>query len=409
MAALCELLIAEGKQVTGSDTEESFSTDAVLQKLGIRVRRFQRKNITKSIDLVVRSSAYGDTHVEIAAARLLGIPVVNYIDAVAELFNKKRGILVVGTHGKTSTTALIGLLLEDAGFDPTVLVGATVRRWKRNARIGKGAWMVAEGDEYQNKFLQLRPELVVLTSIEHDHPDFFKTKKQYEKAFCALVSHIPGNGLLIAEKHVGRIIKKAPCRIVWYGIAGKGEGRHMELNKAAALCVARHLGISAQKAKRSLDAYEGTSRRMEFYTSPVAPTVVIDDYAHHPTEVRTTLAAVRNRYPKRVITALFQPHTYSRTHTLLGDFSHAFGSADEVILLPIYSSAREHKEDFPVDLLERLRDGILRVQKKTSVRILSFPEAITYGKHLPLTSKKRVVITLGAGDGWKIAKALMID
>src|SRR3990167_1497847 len=124
MAALCELLIAEGKYVTCSDTEEPFSTDAVLQKLGIRVRRFQKKNITKSVDVVVRSSAYGDTHVEVAAARDRGIPIITYIDAVAELFNKKRGILIAGTQGKTSTTALIGLMLEDAGLDPVVLVGA---------------------------------------------------------------------------------------------------------------------------------------------------------------------------------------------------------------------------------------------------------------------------------------------
>src|SRR3989338_5796146 len=230
MAALCELLVAEGKHITGSDTTETFSTDNVLQKLGIRVRRFQKKNITKSVDVVERSSAYGDTHVEVAAARYRGIPIITYIDAVAELFNKKRGILIAGTHGKTSTTALIGLMLEDAGLDPVVLVGAMVRRWKRNARVGKGVWMVAEGDEYQNKFLKLRPEALVVTSIEYDHPDFFKTRKQYENTFRALVSHMPSDGLLIAERHLKRIIKKAPCKIVWYGITRTGEGRHMELN-----------------------------------------------------------------------------------------------------------------------------------------------------------------------------------
>src|SRR3989344_866093 len=406
MTALCEFLVAQGKLVTGSDMEEPFSTDEVLRKLGIHVSGFQKNNITQSTDVVVRSSAYGDTHVEIVAARKNGIPVVDYIDAVAELFNTKIGILVVGTHGKTTTTALIGLMLEDAGLDPMVLAGATVRRWKRNARVGHGAWMVAEGDEYQNKFLKLQPKVLVLTSIEYDHPDFFKTKKQYEKAFQKLVSHLPKNGLLIAEKHLKRILKKIPCKVVWYGITGKGEGRHMELNRAAALCVASYLTISLQKAKQSLNAYEGTSRRMELYTSPASPIVIIDDYAHHPTEIRTTLAAVRRQYPKRAITALFQPHTYSRTHTLLADFAGAFKDADEVVLLPIYSSARERKEDFPADLLPRLRDGIIHAQKKTSVHILSFPEAIKYGKNLSSTSKKRVLITLGAGDGWKIAKAL---
>lgn len=406
MAALTELLVRDGNRVTGSDTSETFSTDAVLKGLCIRVLPFRANNITGAIDLVVRSSAYSDDHPEITEAKKRGIPVVSYIDAVAELYNKKRGVLVTGTHGKTTTTAMIGCMLEDAGYDPTVLVGATVRRWGRNARAGRGEWMVAEGDEYQNKFLKLKPEVLVVTSIEYDHPDFFKTEKQYKNAFLTLVSTLPKYGLLIAEKGLKKIIKKAPCKIVWYGVSGKKDGKHMELNAKAALLVARHLHAPIKKARHTLNAYEGTARRMEFYTSPSAPLVVIDDYGHHPTEIRTTLAAVRRRYPKRIITALFQPHTYSRTHALLGDFSRAFGSADEVILLPIYSSAREHKEDFPADLLQRLRGGIIHAQKKTPVYILSFPEAIKHGKQPPLTAKKRVIITLGAGDGWRIAKGI---
>ena len=402
MTALAGLLAAHGKRITGSDISEEFSTDAVLRKLGIQVGRFQEKSITKKIDLVVRSSAYGDTHIEIAKARKLGMSVMDYSDAVAELFNTKRGILVTGTHGKTTTTALIGTMMEDADLDPSVLVGATVKRWKRNARVGKGEWMVAEGDEYQQKFLPLCPEVLVVTSIEYDHPDFFKTKKQYVGAFQKLVARLPVNGLLVAEEHLKPILKKIPCKVMWYGIAGKGEGRHMELNTKAALCVATYLRISMQKAKRSLSAYEGTSRRMEFYTKPSAPTVVIDDYAHHPTEIQTTLAAVRRQYPKHLITALFQPHTYSRTHALMSDFARAFGHADEVILLPVYSSARERKEDFPKNLMERLLQKIPVPDKK----MFSFPETIQHCRLLPHTKQKRVIITLGAGDGWQIAKAL---
>lgn len=405
MAALCELLVAEGKRITGSDVAEKFSTDEVLQKLGIRVRKFQKKNITKNIDVVVRSSAYNDAHAEVVAARHLGIPVIDYIDAVADIFNRKRGILVAGTHGKTSTTAMIGCMLEDAGCDPTALVGATVRRWKRNARVGKSEWMVAEGDEYQEKFLKLRPEILVLTSIEHDHPDFFKTKKQYEQAFLKLVSLLPKHGLLIAEKGLKRIITRAPCRVLWYGISGNNEGRHVELNKQAALLVARHLRTSLKNAKQSLDAYEGTSRRMEFYTSPSANIVVIDDYAHHPTEICTTLAAVRCQYRKREIVALFQPHTYSRTYVLLNDFARSFKNADTVVLLPIYSSARERSDDFPKDLEEQMQKKIAQTRRTNTVFILSFKEATRYCKTLPQTSKKRVIITLGAGDGWKIAEA----
>lgn len=413
MAALAELLVAEGADITGSDTSEIFSTNVVLKKLGISVLPFQKKNITKRVDLIVRSSAYGDRHVEMAAARRLGVPVIDYSDAMAEMFNAKRGILIAGTHGKTSTTALVGGMLEDVGYDPTVLVGATVHRWGRNARVGKGEWMVAEGDEYQGKFLKLRPEILIVTSIEYDHPDFFKTKRQYEEAFYALVSHLPPHGLLIAEKSLKRIIKKIPCAVVWYGISGNKEGRHMELNKKAAFAVARHFHIPLKKAKRSLDGYEGTSRRMEFYTSPTVDTVVIDDYAHHPTEIRTTLAAVRRQYPKRNIVALFQPHTYSRTHALLNEFARSFQDADTVVLLPIYSSAREQKEDFPKDLAKHLFRKIMRshksleIVKEKNIHLAnSFEDGVRFCRSLPPAKQKRVFITLGAGDGWKIAKTM---
>ena len=405
MAAMAELLMGEGKQITGSDTNEEFFTDTVLKKLGIPVRHFSARNISSTIDLVIRSSAYGDEHPEVAAAKKLGIPVIPYSNAVAELFNAKRGILVTGTHGKTTTTAMIGCILEDADFDPSVLVGSMVSRWGGNARVGRSEWFVAEGDEYQKKFLLLKPEVLVVTSIEYDHPDFFKTEQEYKNAFLKLISSMPPRGLLIAEKRLKRIIKKAPCAIVWYGIHGDTQGRHVELNGAAALAVAKHLGISSKKAKATLAAFEGTARRTEFYTAADAPVVVIDDYAHHPTEIKTTLAALRSKYPKREILALFQPHTYSRTHALLNAFSRAFGNVDIVVVLPIYSSAREQKENFPQDLEERLQKKIESAGRK-KVFYMSFKEAAAYCKNLPNTKKKRVIITLGAGDGWKIAKEL---
>ncbi len=405
MTALAEILAAEGNRITGSDTSEVFSTDVPLRKMGIHVTSFAQKNITRSIDLVVSSSAYDSQNIERIQAKKQGIPIISYIDAVADLFNAKRGILVTGTHGKTTTTAMIGCILEDAGIDPTVLVGATVKRWGRNARVGRSEWFVAEGDEYQKKFLLLKPEVLVVTSIEYDHPDFFKTEQEYKNVFLKLISSVSPRGLLIAEKRLKRIIKKAPCTIVWYGIHGDTQGRHVELNGAAALAVAKHLGISSKKAKATLAAFEGTARRTEFYTAADAPVVVIDDYAHHPTEIKTTLAALRSKYPKREILALFQPHTYSRTHALLNAFSRAFGNVDIVVVLPIYSSAREQKENFPQDLEERLQKKIESAGRK-KVFYMSFKEAAAYCKNLPNTKKKRVIITLGAGDGWKIAKEL---
>ena len=405
MTALAELLCSEGKTVTGSDTNEKFSTDRVLQNLGIRVHGFRATNISTRVDLVVRSSAYDDTHMEVRAARGRGIPIMQYGEAIAELFNKKRGILITGTHGKTTTTAMIGCILEDAGFDPVVLVGATVHKWGRNARMGYGEWVVAEGDEYQNKFLLLKPELLVVTSVEYDHPDFFKTKREYEKAFRKLVASLPPQGLLIAEKGTRGIFTKIPCKVLWYHIPGTNEGRHWEANQKAACIVARHLGIPMKKSLQVLKGFMGTSRRTEFYTKHNAPVVLIDDYAHHPTEIRTTLADIRRRYPKRRIISVFQPHTFSRTQALMNEFSRAFTNADEVFLLPIFSSARERKIDFPKNLTELLLRRI-RLKHRTVCTVSDIAAAVAVLKKRIRKEKNLVVITLGAGDGWKIIKTL---
>jgi UDP-N-acetylmuramate--alanine ligase len=403
MTALAELLIADGKYVTGSDTEEMFSTDVVLDTLGIQVSIFDKENITQDIDIIVQSSAYGENNVEMTEAMRRKIPIVLYGEVIADYFNAKRGILVTGTHGKTTTTAMTGQVLEDAGIDPTVLVGATVQRWGRNARVGNGEWIVAEGDEYQNKFLTMKPEILIVTSIEYDHPDFFKTKKQYQNAFLNIISSLPSHGLLIIEKGLASVIQKAPCSIVLYGISGKKEGRHMELNMKAVLAVAKRLHISERKAKQTLTSYTGTARRMEYYTSATAATVVIDDYAHHPTEIKTTLAAVRQRYKKRFITAVFQPHTYTRTHMFLRDFASSFVDADEVLLLPIYGSVREKREKFPGDLLTQLQKKITNTGKRVKI-MRTLDDAKIFGKAMKLLSKKRVFITLGAGNGWEVAR-----
>jgi UDP-N-acetylmuramate--alanine ligase len=405
MAALAQLLSADGKRVSGSDVADVFNTSRALRELGIHVRPFERSNITQETELVIYTSAFGEDNPEIDEAKRQGIPVLLYKEAAAELFNKKRGILITGTHGKTTTTAMIGRILEDAGRDPVVLVGAPVIKWGRNARAGHGAWMVAEGDEYEEKFLAMRPEVLVITSIEYDHPDFFKTEQQYRAAFLKLIAMLPVDGVLIAEKGLQKIIKKAPCRIVWYGLSGASLGRHVELNAQAALAVAKHLSVPMAVAKKTLKNFEGASRRMELYTRPNADCVVIDDYAHHPTEIITTLAAVRRKYPKRFITALFQPHTYTRTRALLRDFSSSFAAANEVVLLPIYSSARERADRYPFDLLEQLQAGIANHGIPVSI-MHTIEDAVSYGTSLMRIPQKRVFIALGAGNGWKVARGV---
>jgi len=411
MTALAEILQRRGISISGSDVSEVFSTDAVLQELGVDVRAFDPGNIGGDIEMVIYSSAYKPDHPEIASAH--GIPCLSYAQALAEIFNASKGILVTGTHGKTTTTAMIGMILEAAGMDPTVLVGSTVIAWGRNARVGNSELMVAEGDEYQGKFLLLRPHILVITNIEYDHPDYFKTAGEYREAFRTLVHSMSSDGVVIARGDLQEMLGPMPCRVGWFDVEGERMGRHWELNRMAATLVADVLGVPHDIAERSLREFRGTVRRTEFYTPADAPTVVIDDFAHHPTEIATTLADIRERYPWRFITAIFHPHTYSRTASLLNEFGDAFSAANEVIVLPVYSSARERPEDFPPDLQGQLVARVARFIKDKNPQYLkgivsaqSLEEATGYCKNLAPYKEGRVVITLGAGDVWQVAKEL---
>ena len=409
MTALAELLLAEKKQVSGSDVPEQFFTDSVLQKLGLTALSFNSSNVTPDIDIVVRSSAYGEDHPEIVEARQKNIFICTYAEAVAEIFNTHRGILITGSHGKTTTTAMTGWILEQAGTDPTVLVGAKVNSWGKNARVGTGEWMVAEGDEYQNKFLLLKPEILVITNIDYDHPDFFKTHGSYEEIFRERVRTMPKDGLLIAHVGIQKIIGTPPCKVEWFGEEFQNKkGYHWELDAEAAYKVAEHLGIPRERAEDILQNFMGTARRTEFYTKPDVSVIVIDDYAHHPSEIQATLAFLRRRYPELFITAVFQPHTYSRTQALFKEFTKSFADADEVVLLPIYSSAREHAEDFPKDLSEQLFTGIAKRHQQVKF-VQSIGEAVEYAKSLDVVPQGRIIVTMGAGNVWEVAKALTIE
>ena len=408
MTALAEIL-APHVRITGSDTEEVFFTDTVLKKLRIPVSRFDAAHITPEISRIIYSSAYATGNVELQAAKRLGIPTMPYAEALAEVFNKHQGVAVVGTHGKTTTTAMIGTVLEVCGVDPTVLVGAKVVAWGRNARVGKSDWMVAEADEYQNKFLLLKPHVLIITNIEYDHPDFFKNRAAYRRAFQELIRRMPKDGVIIAERHLAGVIKHPPCKILWYGLRGEVRGRYMELNGEAALTLARYLKLNMKKSRAALLGYKGTARRLELYTSPKGRTVVFDDYAHHPTEIRASLSMIRRRYPKRHVIAVFQPHTFSRTQALLREFARAFGDANEVLLIPVYASARESTTDFPPDIMERLVQETKKNHKHAAC-MESQACALHYLRaRLGLKQKEElVVVTMGAGDVWQVARDLAL-
>ncbi len=397
-----------GAIVTGSDVADTFVTDVVLSELGITPQSFSATNITSDISLVVHSTAYNDTHIEIARAHTLGIPVRTYTTALAEMVNAKKSIVVTGSHGKTTTSAMIATMLEHAGFDPTAVIGGMVSAWGRTARFGGSEWMVVEGDEYQEKILSYKAHIAVITNVDWDHPDYFKTQDAYEHLFRTFVESLSDASTLIISQSAAAVLKtsiaKTRARVVQYEpvtFSLRVFGAHNALNAGAALAVAHAVGMAGEVATQSLSAFQGTKRRMEYYSDPEANQVLIDDFAHHPTEIRATLAAVRSRYPKRHIIAVFQAHTYTRTQTFLEDFVASFSDADEVLVLPIFASAREQVSSLTADDFA----SAIRVAHESVRACLSIEDAVALIRSSATTAPS-VVVALGAGEQWRIVDAL---
>lgn len=396
-----------GHEVSGSDTEEEFFTDAILKRLNISIYSLKENHITSDIDVVIYSSAYS-AHPQVEKSKELGIKIQSYSEALAELFNTKKGIVVTGTHGKTTSSAMLGRILEDADFDPTVIVGGEVLEWKSTVRAGSSDWMVAEGDEYQEKILALSPHAVLFTNMEYDHPDFYPDKDSYEGVFAKLLQGLPESALVVAHVSLESFVERhTKAQLMLFdekslGGAALGVwGKHNRANAAGAFIMACALGVPEEIARTALENFRGTKRRMELYTKENAQLVVIDDYAHHPTEIRATLRALREQYPERIIIALFQPHTYSRTKALLGDFAESFQDADEAVVLDIYASAREKEKSISgEELYEKVQ-----MHHPNAHFAKNLEEGYEIASRLIKDTKKEyVVVTLGAGDVWRIAE-----
>lgn len=391
MTALAEILSNYGAQIAGSDIKEEFHTDQVLSRLNIKPLNFDAKNISKSVDLVVYSSAYGDKHIERQAAGKLGIRQLSYAETLAGIFNQKQGIMVAGSHGKTTTTALLGHIMIESEFDPTVLVGGTVINWQANSRIGKSEWMVMEGDEYQEKFLNFKPLYLLITNIDYDHPDTFPNKASYQAAFEKLKSKTR----LKCFESDGNIPKIDPGNLI---------GRHNLENIGLIMKLTRELGIADGNVQKAIKSFSGVRRRCEIHYQS-QNLMIMDDYAHHPAEIKATLEALKERYPEWRIKVIFQPHTYSRTKTLFDDFVRSFEKADEIMLASTYSSAREsEKTDEDIDklLAEKL------IKSHPSARFLGPAGALGFEQFKKILGSpaKTILLTMGAGDVWQIARKL---
>ena len=481
LSAVAQYFFWAGARITGSDGKEEFPTDAVLKRLKIPVKLFSPENIKPGLDLVIYSSAYNENHPEIKKAVQLKIPLKSYGEVLAGIFNNgKNKIVVAGSHGKTTTTALLGHLLDVAGYKPTVFVGGIVNNWQSNfkkglpaGRQGNNNWLVAEGDEYQKKFLFLKPDYLLITNIDFDHPDCFKNKKEYREAFEELKKQTKKN--IFSGQKISPIFRKFLAKID-FPLLG-------EKNKENAYLVyrlAKELKISDKKIKTAFETFKGVKRRMEIIkelkiikTCAVAlknipqalkdwfPTAVgisaprektclpagrnsrpleseysgserqwrksqivncklkiIDDYAHHPEEIKATLSALKEKYPDYKILAIFQPHTFSRTKSLMTDFGKCFQKADFVYLLPTFASAREQKPKENIDeLLLKEVGKYHRNAKSLPFNFKSLSSEINEllnslaSRDLAKPDKSRVlnsfiIITIGAGDVYKLTEKL---
>lgn len=447
MTALAEFLVRQGIHVTGSDTEEVFFTDAILKRLKIEVKSpFQVSNLDVHADCFIYSTAYrDDNNVEMQAARATGKPLLSYPEALGILTENRLTIAVCGTHGKTTTSALLAETMQASHLEPSAIVGSEIKSWQGSALAGDGQYLVIEADEYQDKLRFYTPLGVILTSVDWDHPDFFPTVQAYEATFTRFLESIPRHGFLVASGDQARVRAVAEVfhgATLFYGFlpendvqivdwssvdpeseAGKQgirqqfslrylekrygpfsltlSGKHNAENAAAVFSTFVHLKFPMEALATAWKHFSGTKRRFE-YIGEANQALVFDDYAHHPEEIRVTLEAFRSLYPERTLTVVFHPHTYTRTKALLGEFAEALGAADQVIILDIYGSAREaHGGVSAEDVVKRINQAWPSKARYGADRTILVTElGATLGKN-------DLVVTMGAGDVWQIAEALV--
>ncbi|PID76966.1 MAG: UDP-N-acetylmuramate--L-alanine ligase [Deltaproteobacteria bacterium] len=427
MSGIAGLLISLGYTVSGSDLERSAITDNLLA-LGASVNYGHRAEWVEGADVVVTSSAIAEDNPEVIEAERLGIPVIQRAEMLAELMRlKKFGIAVAGSHGKTSTTSMIGWLLAQAGLDPTIVVGGRVDVLGGNAKLGEGEFLVAEADESDGSFLKLSPVLEVITSIDLEHLDYYNDIDQIKDAFLQFIDKIPFYGAAIVcldDKNIVSILPRIKKRVISYGLTSQADvfaenikiadgrvvftvrtqeetlgkvalfppGRHNVYNALGAVCVGLELKIPFAEIVEGLARFGGVQRRMQL-KGKCLDIMVVDDYGHHPTEIRATISAVREAWPETRLVVLFQPHRYSRTRALFEEFQDSFHQADVLVLTEVYAAG-----EAPIDGASG-RDLLEHIKLHGQRYALFFDDVTTLADELlPYLQKGDLVLTLGAGN-----------
>jgi UDP-N-acetylmuramate--alanine ligase len=429
MTPLAIIAKEAGLNVSGSDIADEFITDVMLRKAKITPKvGFSKENV-ENVDLVITTGAHGGfNNVEVLEAKRRKLKVITQGEAVGvfmdgKIFGRKfTGISVTGTHGKTTTTAMIATILKINGKDPSFLIGtADAQSLGAPGHYGKGEYFVAEADEYMTepthdktiKHMWQHPKIAVITNIEFDHPDAYASLDETREKFLAFANQLPEDGVLIAcgdDPQVRKLLSEFKGRKITYGVNSGNDflvgdalrdiklpvfGDHNRLDALAAFIVGLEVGLSKDQLKNGLMEFKGSKRRAEFVGTLSSGALVFDDYAHHPTEIQRTLRAFRERFPNSKIVCIFQPHTYSRTKSLFEQFSNSFKDVDTVILTNIYASLRE-KPDPTVSMKE--------LTTKIGRKAIFLPELNDVLKYINTQKYKEdtVLITMGAGDVYKI-------
>ena len=434
MSGIAEVLLNMGYQISGSDLKRSSITER-LHELGAVIGYGHAPGNLSGADVVVYSSAVREDNLEVREAMQQKIPVIPRAEMLAELMRMKYSIAIAGTHGKTTTTSLIGTILSQTGLDPTLVIGGRLNILGSSARLGKGDILVAEADESDRSFLMLTPTIAVVTNIDEEHMEHYRDLDDLKDTFAEFLNKIPfyGTGIVcLDEPHIQAIIPRLKRSVITYGFSRQADligsrvkicgfdtrftvtcrgdelgeitlkipGRHNVLNGLAAIAVSIDLGIDFSVIQKSLNEYQGAERRCQL-KGDVGGVMILDDYGHHPTEIRLTLSAIKEGWKRRII-AIFQPHRYSRVRFLMDEFSTSFYEADAVVVTDIYPAG---ETPIPEVTAETVTASIKNHGHKDVVLIKTFDEIVDY-----LAKKIRpddIVVTLGAGTVYQVAEKLV--
>ena len=435
MSGIAELLLNLGYKVSGSDVKMSEITARLKQLGGTIVKGHAAGNI-EGADVVVFSSAVDRDNPEIREAIQSSIPVIPRAEMLAELMRLKYSIAIAGAHGKTSTTSIVASVLAAGGLDPTVVIGGKLKSIGSNALLGQGDFIVAEADESDGSFLKFSPTIAVVTNIDKEHLDFYKDLDEIKAVFLSFLERIPFYGLAVLcldNEPIQELIPRMKKRYTTYGMSSQADfqirdvecekrkshftvyhrghkmgmidlnlpGIHNVYNATASIAVGVELNIAFDRIKKALEAVEGVQRRMEIKGEANGITV-IDDYGHHPTEIKVTLEAIEENWPDRRKVVVFQPHRYSRTQALFDEFTRAFYQSDVLLVMPIYAASEKKIKGVSS---RNLCEGIKSHGHKEVIYASGFKAALSYLNQTLLPGD--VLLTLGAGDVWKVGEMFL--